>query len=79
MFATIWSFLQDENNRTVLTWIGGGIAVAAGGLWAVIKFLVSKKKGKSASAPKVTASHGRVAAGGNIQDSKIDTRSGTKR
>jgi hypothetical protein len=79
MFKAIWGFLQDESNRTVLTWMGGSIAFAAGGLWAVIKFLMSKEKGKSASAPTVTASHGGVAVRGNVQGSKIDTRGGTKR
>jgi hypothetical protein len=77
MLTTIWGFLQDESNRTVLAWIGGGMVVVAGGLWTVIRFLMSKKeKGESASAPNVTASHGGVAVGRDIQGSKIDTRGG---
>jgi hypothetical protein len=80
VLATLWGFLQDESNRTVLTWIGGGIVVVAGGCWTIIRFLISKKeKGERAAVPHVTASQGAVAAGGDIRDSRIDTRGGTKR
>jgi hypothetical protein len=43
MLGGIWSFLQDENNRAVLTWIGGGIAVVIGAVWAVLKFFFAQK------------------------------------
>ncbi len=79
MLADIWSFLQDETNRAVLAWIGGGLVVLIGGVWAVLKFILSKRTGKSAPAPTVTASHGSIAAGRDIRDNKIDTRGGTKR
>jgi hypothetical protein len=46
---SIWAFLQDEANRTVLAWIGGGVVVVVGGLWAAFKFFVSKQKPKPAS------------------------------
>jgi hypothetical protein len=79
MFTTMWGFLQDESNRAVLTWIGGGGVVIVGGLWAVVKFFLSKKTGKSAPDSTVTASEGGVAVRGNVQGSTIDTRGGTKR
>ncbi len=76
MLASIWAYLQDENNRAMLGWIGSGIVAVVGGLWAVFKFL---KKKKSAPAPTVSASGGGVAAGRDIRGSKIDTGRGAKR
>jgi hypothetical protein len=75
---TIWAFLQDETNRTVLAWIGGGVVVVVGGLWAAFKFLVAKEKPKHAS-PTVSVAPGGVGAGRDIRNSKIDTRGGSKR
>jgi hypothetical protein len=79
MLADIWSFLVDENNRAVLGWIGGAVVVVVGAVWAVLKFMLTKRTVASAPAPTVTASHGGVAAGHDISGSKIDTGSGTKR
>jgi hypothetical protein len=70
MLADVWSFLQDENNRTVLAWLGGGIAMLAGGVWTVYQFVYRKKRRKH---PTVSARRGGVAAGRDIRDSKIDT------
>jgi hypothetical protein len=72
MLASIWAFLQDASNRSVLGWIAGGVVVVAGGIWAVFKFFVAEKK--SPPAPTVSATNGGVAAGRDIRDSKIDTR-----
>jgi hypothetical protein len=79
MLADAWSFLQDENNRVVLAWMGGGIVVVAGGIWAVLKFILSKQKKESARAPTVSASQGGVAAGRDIRNTEIDTRGGGRR
>ena len=39
-----WDFLQDENNRAVLSWIGGGIVVIVG--WgATIKVRTERQSG----------------------------------
>ena len=38
MLSSIWDFLKDGSNQAVLSWIGGGIVVVAGGLWAAFKF-----------------------------------------
>jgi hypothetical protein len=48
MWTSIWAFLQDPGNRAVLGWIGGGIVVIAGGLWAAFKFFFSKRPSLSA-------------------------------
>jgi len=71
MLANILAFLQDPGNRAVLGWIGGGIVVVIGGLWAAFKFFFKK--------PTVSASNGGVAAGRDICDTAINTRGGSKR
>jgi hypothetical protein len=70
----IWAFLQDEANRTVLGWIGGGIVVVAGGFWAVFKFLFAKREPEASSPPTVSATGGGVAAGRDMRNNTIDTR-----
>jgi hypothetical protein len=79
MLADFWSFLLDENNRTVLAWVGGGIVVVVGAIWAVLKFFVSERAKEGPSAPTVKADQGGVAAGRDIRDSEIDTRGGGRR
>ncbi len=44
MWSRVLAFLRDESNRALLGWIGGGVAVAAGGLWAVFTFYVDHSK-----------------------------------
>jgi hypothetical protein len=36
---SIWSFASKPKNRQIISWIGSGIVVVAGGIWAVITFL----------------------------------------
>jgi hypothetical protein len=79
MITTVWSFMQDENNRAVISWIGGGAVAVAGATWAIFKFLVSKRTEGSPSTTTVTASHGGIAAGRDIHGNKIDMRGGAKR
>jgi hypothetical protein len=40
----LWDVIQDPDKRAVISWIGGGIVVAAGGIWAVVKLLAERKK-----------------------------------
>jgi hypothetical protein len=79
MFASIWAFVQDPGSRAVLSWIGGGIVVVIGGIWAAFKFFASKEKPKAQPGPTVSARNGGVAAGRDIRDTKINTRGGSKR
>ena len=74
MLSDLWDFLVDPTNRTVLGWIGGGIVVVVGGIWAVVKFLFTRKREENTPAPRVSATHGGVGAGRDIRNSKIDTR-----
>ena len=59
---TIWRFIVD--NQHVLGWLGGGVIVAAGGVWTVAKFLLERRR-KSVSAVSG------VAAGRDIRGSSI--------
>ncbi len=47
--AAAWKLIKDPDNRTVNAWLGGGIAAAAAGVWAVIKFFAGRKKDKDKS------------------------------
>jgi hypothetical protein len=50
---SFWSFLSKRRNQQTLSWIGGGIVVIAGGIWAVITFVWPHQP---SSAPRVTQS-----------------------
>ena len=34
--ASLWRFLRNPENRTILGWLGGGAAAVAAGLWLVV-------------------------------------------
>jgi hypothetical protein len=42
MWADTWAFLTSSDNRVILSWVGSGVVVVAGGFWAVFRFFVSK-------------------------------------
>jgi hypothetical protein len=65
MLSSTWDFLKDGSNQAVLSWIGGGIAVVAAGIWAVVKF-IAKNGDNKPSQPSVSADHGSMAAGRDI-------------
>jgi hypothetical protein len=71
MLGTVWAFLKDPGNQAVLSWIGGGVVVAAGGIWAVVKFFGKGENGGSAK-PGVNAEGGSVAIGGKNENSPIN-------
>jgi hypothetical protein len=71
MLSSIWDFLKDGSNQAVLSWIGGGIAAVAAGIWAIVK-LVAKNGEHKPSKPSVTADRGSVASGGDIKSSPIN-------
>jgi hypothetical protein len=41
MLSEVWAFLRDPANLKVLSWLGGGVTVVAGGAWAVFRFFLS--------------------------------------
>jgi len=75
MLSSIWDFLKDGSNQAVLTWIGGGIAAVAAGIWAVVK-VMAKNGDNKPSKPSVIADRGGVAAGGDIKGSPININTG---
>lgn len=65
-----WSFLKVDRNRAVLGWLGTGIAVVFGALWAVYLHVAAVP-----TAGSVSARDGGVAAGGDINRSTININS----
>ena len=67
----LWALLGDPRIQATLSWVGGGLAVLAGGVWAVVKFLAGQKGGGGAAPPppasvEVLADRGGVAAGRDV-------------
>ncbi len=75
MLSSIWDFLKDGTNQAVLSWIGGGIAAVAAGIWAIVKFMAKIGDQKSPG-PSVGADRSSMAAG---RDMKINVRGGADR
>jgi len=70
MLKDIWSFLSEESNRNILTFVGTGLAAGAAGVWAVITFFSKRRKKSESSRPSVQyADHGVVAR--DITDATI--------
>jgi hypothetical protein len=67
-----WAFLLQKKNREVLGWIGGGVVVAAGALWAVLVFFWTPSA-ESGGGPRVNveARDGSLAVGGDLTGSTI--------
>lgn len=63
----IWRFLRVERNRTILSWLGGGAAVAAAGVWAVVTWMVPADHPGASTTCAVQG----VAAGRDIRGSTI--------
>jgi len=43
MLKGLWQFLGDPANRTILSWLGGGVAAAGGGALALFKLRKPKE------------------------------------
>ena len=72
MLDTLWTFLRDPANQGTLTWIGGGIAVAAGGIWTVMKSKKDRLK-DGAGKPGVNADNGGVAMSNSTVGGSVTT------
>ena len=41
MFSKVWAVARDPENRAAISWLGGGAAAAASGIWIVVTFMAS--------------------------------------
>jgi hypothetical protein len=75
---SFWRFLRDERNRQVLGWLGGGLVVAATGLWAAFIYFhssveSSETKASEPAPAKIQADCSGIAIGGNVSGATITT------
>jgi hypothetical protein len=65
---TVWQWLSEPSNQKTLAWLGGGLVVAAGGLWTAITFFLNRTRAEKNSGPAapVRAASGGVAAGRDV-------------
>ena len=68
--ASFWSFLKAEENQKLLGWIGGGLVVLAGGLWAVFVHFYPAPEAKPPQ-KQIEAECGSVAIGGDVSGATI--------
>jgi len=67
VMSSLWEFVRQKRNREVLGWLGGGLVVAATGLWAVFVYLFPPQKpSEPRSSSNVQADRGGVAVGGSL-------------
>ncbi len=59
------TFVSDEANREIVSWLGGGLVVVSAGLWAVFKYVHRSPQAPEPSV-RVTAAHGSIAGGGDV-------------
>ena len=67
---SFWRFLRDKRNQQVLGWLGGGLVVAATGLWGVFVYFFPSEspetKASHTDPANVQADCSGVAIGGNV-------------
>jgi len=66
--SDIWAFIRKPSTQKVLTWLGGGGAVAAAGIWAVVTYIWPAHE-----APKVVCGQqGGIAAGRDASGNTVN-------
>ena len=73
---SFWRFLRDKRNQQVLGWLGGGLVVAATGLWVAFVYFFPTVKSPEAkfqepTPPSVQAYCGGIAIGRDVTGSTI--------
>src|SRR6266550_3200789 len=73
---SFWRCLRDKRNQQVLGWLGGGLVVAATGLWAAFVYFFPPVKSPEAKSPEplpssVQANCGGIAIGRDVTGSTI--------
>jgi hypothetical protein len=70
--SSIWTFVRKPSNQKLLSWLGGGGVIAAGGIWAVATYLWPAHE-----PPKVECVQQGVKIGGSVSGSTVsNTASG---
>jgi hypothetical protein len=73
----LWGFLRDKRNQQVLGWLGGGLVVAATGLWVAFVYFFPPPNSREAKSPvpavNVQADCSAIAIGGNVTGTTITT------
>ena len=64
--SSVWTFVRKPRNQRLLSWLGGGGAVAAAGVWAVVTYIWPAHE-----APKVESVQQGVRIGGNVSGSTV--------
>jgi hypothetical protein len=71
--GSVWTFMRKPSNQRLLSWLGGGGAVAAAGIWAVVTYLWPAHE-----SPKVVcAQQGGIAAGRDASSNTVNYNGGT--
>jgi hypothetical protein len=75
---SFWRFLRDKRNQQVLGWLGGGLVVAATGLWVAFVYFFPPLKSPETKASEpvpvnVQADCSGIAVGGNVTGATITT------
>jgi hypothetical protein len=60
----MWRCLRDKRNQQVLGWLGGGLVVAATGLWAAFVYFFPPGKSSEATSPEPTSPSVQTNCGG---------------
>jgi hypothetical protein len=68
----LWLFVGRKRNREILTSIGGGLAVAAAGLWTTL--LPVSAAGAPAAPPAIEARCGSIGIAGDVTGATITAR-----
>ncbi len=61
----LWSFLGAKENREIIGWLGGGIAIVIVGLWTAFVYLSPPKGDRGGGSGNCSISSGGIASGGN--------------
>jgi len=71
--SSLWEFFRQKRNREVLGWLGGGLVVAATGLWASVVYFFPPQKSSEPRPANVQADRCGVASGGSLFGTTITT------
>jgi hypothetical protein len=64
--SSIWSFVRKPSNQRLLSWLGGGGVIAAGGIWAVVTYIWPAHE-----TPTAECVQQGVKIGGNVSGSAV--------